>query len=176
MVALDFETLLQQYRAGIRKFQNTKVEIIDSFECDLRGVEFEGVIIVSAYMPYCNLSGANLAKICIQRGNLSNARLFSANLSQAQLKEINFFRSDLQLARLEGADLRGCNLRGADLQNAILDNANLSGADLTDANLTGTSLRSTNLAGATLFRAVEVDLAFALCDRTTIMPDGHYYS
>jgi len=175
MAILDFQSVLTRYQAGERRFCEIKVDHADGFECDLRDIELLETVITTAYLPYSNLSRSNLQGLVVKQGNLGDAKLANSNLAQAKLRGINLSRADLRYACLRQADLRGCNLAGADLTGAELTMADLSGADLTGANLTDTHLKDTLLRGATLFRATNAHLLEAACDRTTIMPDGHYY-
>lgn len=175
MAILDFQSLLTQYQAGERRFHNIKVDAADGFECDLREIELVDAIITTAYLPYSNLSRANLQGLMVKQGNLGDAKFSNSNLERAQLSGLNLSRADFRYACLREANLRDCNLSGADLTGADLTRADLSGAELTGANLAETGLQETRLLGATLFRAVNVDVAQAQCDRTTILPDGHYY-
>ncbi len=175
MLTLDFPDLLDRYGLGERQFQQVFLKFADGFECDLREVDLTDAVIDKAYLPYSNLSQAKLCGIVIKAGNLGDAKLLSADLSQARLNTVNLSRADLRYACLAKADLRGCNLSRADLQGANLQGADLTGADLTGANLSQAKLKQACFNGATLFRAAAVNLTLAACDRTTILPNGHYY-
>ncbi|MDB9527718.1 pentapeptide repeat-containing protein [Oscillatoria sp. CS-180] len=176
METVDFQVILEQYQSGERQFHSVVIDEADGFECDLQRIELIDAVISNAYLPYGNLSRANLRGLTIKRGNLGDVKLFSADLTKAILVEINLIRVDLRYACLEGANLQGSDLSNADLQEANLRGANLRGANLKGANLFQAQLEATCLQGAALFRAVNVDLSAAICDRSTIMPDGHYYS
>ncbi|MEM6839935.1 MAG: pentapeptide repeat-containing protein [Cyanobacteria bacterium P01_C01_bin.120] len=176
MAAIDFQKLLNQYRRGERQFQGVTIEQADGFECDLREIELTTATINAAYLPYSNFGRANLRGLVVKQGNFGDAKLGSCNLAEAKLAGINLSRADLRYACLRQADLRGCDLRGADLTGADLTMADLSGADLTGANLFKAQLLETCLVKTILFRAANADLAMARCDRSTILPDGHYYS
>ena len=176
MESLDFQKLLAQYQSGERCFHRIKVDLADGFECNLQGIELVEAIINTAYLPYSNLSRADLKNLVVKQGNLGDVKLAHSNLERAQLSGVNLFRANLRYAQLREATLRTCNLSGADLTGADLTGADLSGAELTGANLAEARLQGTNLMGATLFRAGGVDLTAAKCDRMTILPDGHYYA
>jgi uncharacterized protein YjbI with pentapeptide repeats len=175
MVDLDFKNLLTDYRQGERHFPGICIKIADGFECDLNGVDLQDSHLLEAYMPYSNLSKANLQRVTVEAGNLSDTKFFSSNLHGASLVGVNLSRADFRFACLRGVNLSGCNLMGADFQDADLTDANLKGADLTGANFNRATLTNTNLQGSNLFRACSIELKDAVCDRTTIMPDGHYY-
>ncbi|RZM78960.1 pentapeptide repeat-containing protein [Leptolyngbya iicbica] len=175
MTTLDFSELLARYRAGDRRFQGVNIEHADAFECDLRDIDLVAAIIDNAYLPYGNLSRANLQELVVKQGNLGDAKLPNSNLNRARLNGVNLSRADLRYCRLRETRLSGCNLSGADLTGADLTGADLTEADLTGADLTEADLSDACLIGATFFRAVNLDVSNAKCDRTTILPDGHYY-
>jgi uncharacterized protein YjbI with pentapeptide repeats len=175
MVMLDFSELLARYRAGDRRFQGVKIEHADEFECDLREIDLVAATIDNVYLPYGNLSRANLQDLVVKQGNLGDAKFTNSNLNRAQLDGVNLSRADLRYARLREASFCRCNLSGADLTGADLTGADLTEADLTGATLNDADLSQACLIGANFFRAVNLDVANAKCDRTTILPDGHYY-
>lgn len=174
MVELDFQTLLSRYQSGERTFRNVLVHDIDGFESDLRVIDLTGSILITPYLPYSNLSQSFLQRISVKGGNLGDANFQSANLMSACFTDVMLSRANFRFARLEGINLQGIDLSGADLQGADLTRANLTGANLTGANLEQAKLDQSILIGATLFRATKADLSVAICDRTTVMPDGHY--
>ena len=175
MAILDFSDMLARYRSGDRHFQSVKIERVDAFECDLREIDLADVVIENAYLPYGNLSRANLQGLIVKRGNFGDAKLTKSNLSRAKLDDVDFSRSNLRYARLRDASLRGCNLSGADFTGADLTGTDLTGANLTGANFKDAKLNASCLGGANCFRAINLDIANAKCDRTTVLPDGHYY-
>ncbi|PTN37590.1 pentapeptide repeat-containing protein [Desulfonatronum sp. SC1] len=87
--------------------------------------------------PKCDLSGANLSGVRLNRADLSGANLRNADLSWA--------------------NLNGAGLVGADLSNADLSNANLSWSDLRGANLTEATLTRANLTGSKLSGVTWID-------------------
>lgn len=175
MMRLDFETLLSRYKSGERKFQDLVIYSVDGFECNLRGIDLSGSTFTKAYLPYSNFGQANLQSLTLKDGSLGDAKLFSANLSNAVLAGTDLSRADLRHACLRDANLQFANLGGADLTGADLQGADLTGALLPRANLTQTQLDQVCLKGANLFRASGANLQSSICDRTTILPDGHYY-
>jgi uncharacterized protein YjbI with pentapeptide repeats len=174
MVELDFQVLLHRYQLGERVFRNVLVKAIDGFESDLKLIDLEASILVKAYLPYSNLSQAQLRRLVVKEGNLCDANLQSTDLTEASLNDVDLSRTNLCFACLKEATLQGANLSGADLQGADLTGANLVKANLTGANLEQARLDGTILTGATLFRATGANLRDAVCDRTTVLPDGHY--
>ena len=175
MENLDFETLLVRYQSGELHFRNVIVDYADGFECNLRGCDLQHSVFTRAYLPYSNLSQAMLQGFVIREGNLCDIRLMSADLTDAILSGVKLARADLRYACLKRASLQSCNLAGADLRGADLSEADLSNATLTSANLSNICSQRLCLKGANLFRANGVDLEQAICDRATILPDGHYY-
>jgi uncharacterized protein YjbI with pentapeptide repeats len=95
----DVNTLLQEYAAGKRNFNNANLSNAQLFQQNLKGIDFS----------YADLSQANL----------SNANLRGADLSY----------TDLSQADLTGADLRGSLLLATNLRQAKLQDAKLEGAD-----------------------------------------------
>lgn len=98
-------------------------------------------------------------------------------LTDGALKHTDLWGANLQGASLSDANLQETSLRDANLQNARLWRANLQGAFLRGTDLSGTSLWHTNLQGADLTRAnlQLVNFFEAICDETTILPDGTYW-
>lgn len=175
MATLNFQVVLAQYLSGKRRFHNVMLDQIDGFECDLRQIELVNAVLSNVYLPYGNLSRADLRGLIIKGGNLGDVNLFSANLTGANLVGVNLSRADLRCTCLKGADLRKADLSSADLQEADLNGADLREANLTGANLSRAQLNDALLQGAKLFRSSGGELSVAVCDRTTILPDGHYY-
>lgn len=175
MKRLDFKDLLARYQSGERQFQGVIVERADAFQCDLREIELSTAVIDNIYLPYGNLSRANLQDSIIEQGNLCDAQLSNSDLTRVKLNEVNLSRADLRYTCLRQASLLRCNLSGADLTGADLTGADLTGADLTGAELLDVQLNEACLAGVKLFRATNVSISEAQCDRSTILPNGHYY-
>ena len=111
-------------------------------------------------LSHCNLSGAQLKNIHLQKtifekANLSEANLAYADLSGTNLRVANLTRADLRIANLQGADLRMADLQHAKLRitnfkGANLFNANLKYADLKTANLENCDLTTVNMEDADL--------------------------
>ena len=175
MTDLDFNALLDRYKLGERQFENLFIRSVDGFECNLQGINLSGSTFVKAYLPYSNLSQGCLQSLTIKEGHLGDAKLFSADLSNATLVGTNLSRADLRYVCLKGANLQAADLTGADLRGADLTGADLAGAMLSRANLHQANLDQVCLKGANLFRATGANLERVICDRTTILPDGHYY-
>lgn len=176
MMDLNFQTLLERYSSGERDFQGFIVRSVDGFESNLRAINLNGSIWVKAYLPYSNLSQASLRNFEMQGGSLADAKLFSTDLTNAVLMGTDCSRADLRYACLKGANLQQVDLSGADLTAADLTGADLTGALLSRANLSQAVLTRACLHSANLFRAVKADWQEAICDRTTILPDGHHFT
>lgn len=129
----------------------------------LRGVGLTDTLLVGAHMAGIDLSHSDVSFVNLSKSNLHTANLFKANLHWANLRE---------------AWLVNANLREANLTSANLSNANLSSANLELANLRGASLNNADLRGAKLVGATVTpdQLAQALLDENTILPDGKRYS
>ena len=99
----------------------------------------------------------------------------SAQRANAACELVSSGDRQLAGAKLEGADLSGlnmsaANLKGADLSGAMLTRANLTGASVEGLRLAGAFLQGTVLTNVMLEGAVGLDTA--LCDETTILPQG----
>lgn len=83
----------------------------------------------------CDLQGADLSKLNLNRASLTKANLRGADLQRTKLKLADLAGADLTDANLQGADLGG-----ADLYNAVLKGANTEGTSFDGAYLVGTIL------------------------------------
>ena len=133
LIRLTVDELLRRYATGDRFFVNANLKCAQLGELCLEKIDLS-----YAKLNLANLSGANLS-----RANLAAAEMQEANLSCSNLS-----RSNLVRANLAGANLSNANLRGAYFANTNLSNANLNGADLRGANLEKVDLRKTCLDGA----------------------------
>lgn len=173
MEKLSASTLLAAYQSGRLDFASVTLNGVDLFEQDLRGIVLSQAVIQRAYLPYINLSNATLDQAQFQGSELSDAKLYNVDARKSNFQGAMMARANLRKGNFQGAILAGANLYGADLRSADLRHADLRGADLTRADLTGALLAQADLAGCNLFRAQQVDVSEALCDRTTVFPDGH---
>jgi hypothetical protein len=107
------------------------------------------------YLP-AQLTGANLARISVIKGNLDRASLNGATLTGAVLTETTLAGADLSGADLSYANLRAANLSGAKLIDANLRGASLDGANFSSADVSGADVRDTLLAPADGRRALGV--------------------
>ncbi len=139
--------------------------------------------LIRGFFPDCidlvglNVSNANLNKIDLQHGQLSQAafekaQLQAANFSGANLQSSKFNEATLNRAIFNDAKLMGANLAGASLINARLKEADLSKADLSYADLRGADLRGANLLDT---ETEEANFKGAIFDSSTqsITPDFH---
>lgn len=104
-----------------------------------------------------DLSGANLAKIHINKGNFATITCKKCNLSEVLIAEGTSFKgSDFSNAKIARATLKNVDFSRANLSNATLQGANMFGADLSRTNLTNVNMDSekTNLKRANLSYAV----------------------
>ena len=86
---------------------------------------------------------ADLRGSCLNKVNLSNARLVGTNLEGVQLQQANLHRSCLQDSTFLNANLSGAYVMGADLSGARIFTSQFQGAMLT-----GTILRGSTIIGA----------------------------
>ncbi|MBU4119648.1 MAG: pentapeptide repeat-containing protein, partial [Proteobacteria bacterium] len=114
--------------------------------------------------PGCNLSGADLVGLNLNRANLAGANLSGANLEGASLKT-----ADLASANLSRANLKGANFAGADLYKADLTGAILTGTDFEGAYLIGTILEKPRQKG----KKEDIDAFLAQYrDKTPVISKG----
>lgn len=173
MSPIEFEDVLARYRAGERAFIGLTLIHVDAFESDLRGVDFSDSCLDQAYLPYSNLSQAQLMRVSLAGAELGDTKLFGAVLTAANLAGANLSRSDLRHGQLQGANLQAADLSGADLRGANLSGANLQAAKLIKANLVQANLEGADLSGASLFRAEGNWVGQIQWNQATVFPDGH---
>ncbi len=125
----------------------------DLEEADLRGANFQRILLMDVNLKSVNFSQANLQSANLSEANLESADLSQANLQATDLRGTRLNRTNLSQANLQGADLRGANLEQANLEQANLEQANLWRANFEQALLIETNLRSAFLAQVILDRA-----------------------
>ena len=161
-------------RAHLKRanLQGARLEQAMLVEAELEKAQMIGTRLLSANLRGANLENANLSWAVLQRAHLQGARLTNALLERAHLEWAHLEDADLDGAYLKGAQLQKANLSNAKLswahlQHAQLDGVNLKGADLKRANLQGANLRNAKVTAE--------QLAEAVLDRKTILPDGTRY-
>ena len=112
-------------------FNNVILEDITMVGADLRGVDFSG-----SELKNVNLYNANL-----DNTNFNVAILSSVDLGNASLKNAKLFNTTVKNTSLVNADLSGANLQYAQMFNLDMSNANL-----TKANTDSVKFSSVNLA------------------------------
>jgi uncharacterized protein YjbI with pentapeptide repeats len=147
-------------------------------------ISLEESLLSEVDLSYAKLSGINLERCDVRRGNFHFANLSSGRLHLATLNDANFSWSNMTNADLHNSgiapdresmdnkpdgqlgsvDFSNANLTSANLDDAVLESAcmistKLCGArlrrtDLSGADLTGADLRNADLSGATLDKAV----------------------
>jgi hypothetical protein len=130
------------------------VPFADLSNCDLSGLNMEGVD-----LNHANLSGANLDNASLFTSNLvaatfDNASLRNINLDDAYAPGGSFINADLRGANFYFATLSDANLSGANLSDSALGIYTFAGSNLQNANFSGSEisgdLRNTDLRGADL--------------------------
>lgn len=94
----------------------------DFTDCDLKELDWSGVILEMA-----DLSGSNLSKGRFRGADLTFADLHSANLQDCDMSYAELCKTDFTGCDLRGALLNGCDLHGASLVEADLRGASLAG-------------------------------------------------
>ena len=143
------------------------------FEQDLRGSDFSQAQIQKAYLSYINLSNSVLFQAQLQGSELSVATMYSLDAREGCFDRAVLIRANLSNSKLTKASLVDANLQGADLRGTDLRGADLRGADLSYAYLQDALMTEAQLSRCNLFRAQRADVNGAICDRTTVYPDGH---
>lgn len=125
---------------------------------DLQAADLRGVDLYDSFLPFSNLSGADLTA-----GGLANSVFFRSRLTRAKLDGVGASRILFRSTRLDQAtllsgvfvwasfseaNLSRARLNGADLRWAILRSTNIRGADFAGAVMGGTSLASLDLSVA----------------------------
>ncbi len=147
---ITFEELLELYAGGQRDFtrftvRDTDIDYDDGV--DLRGVKFRGDSLSRLVyaLQNCNLSGADLRSINLERGNLDGCNLSGALLNKADLWRVDFHKANLSGANLHRARLQEvcfnrANLRKTNFSDTKLIETRFSCADLSDANFTNADI------------------------------------
>ena len=104
----------------------------------LPGYNFQGDILLRAY----------LEKAILSYSDFSDADIYAANLRFAQLEQISFSNADLSYA-----DLSNANSAGAQFDNALLRYTSFRGANLTGVCFDGANLSHADFTGAILDNA-----------------------
>ena len=144
------------------------VPFADLVNCDLSGLEMEGVDLSNA-----NLTGANIDDASLFTTTLDDAIFDNASLRNTLMEDAHAYRASFINADFRGADLyfthfNDANLSGAnisdmflnafDLPGATLQNTNFSGSNMSFMNMRDTDLRGADLSFASL---VHVNLSNA---------------
>lgn len=160
---LDNKTYLREaYLVGI-DFSDAELDGAKLDGANLGGANLTGAKLRETVLSNCDLRGAEIDVESLRHCQVTGAKL-SGNNSKREWPGIDLSGVTLKDVELIGANLAGAVLRGSFLINATLTDAILEGADLT-----GTHLEGANLKGAT----IDPDqLAQAVCDETTTLPDG----
>ncbi|MEM9220511.1 MAG: pentapeptide repeat-containing protein [Cyanobacteria bacterium P01_F01_bin.150] len=113
------EELLERYAAGERDFSGVKLRY-----CDLNGADLRGII----------LDRANFLSIRLIEVNLTGASLRHVTFDGAELARSIFQEADLSHAYLRGGHLDLANFQGAILRKAHMDECFCEGACFAHAN------------------------------------------
>lgn len=115
---------------------------IEFRECDLKGANFvqasfanqvsHSMYFCSAYVTGCNLSYANLERVCIEKCDLFENRWIGANLYGASFKESDLSRGVFSEDCWGQFSMQGCNLSHTELQGLDPRKVDLSGVKICD--------------------------------------------
>jgi len=124
----------------IKRLNKDGIFTMDLYNCHLRNVNLNYVVLTSSNMNYINLEdsslqNASMANVRLNQANLQNVKLQGAKMKNAQLSGANLQFSTPIKADLTGANLIKAKLNGAVMIDCILIDSMLAGADFTDANL-----------------------------------------
>jgi uncharacterized protein YjbI with pentapeptide repeats len=131
------------------------VPFADLRNCDLSGINMEGVDLSNADLSGANLDNASLFTSNLVGTTFDNASLRNTNLDDGYAPGASFINADLRGANLYFAFIRDANLSGANFSSAWLTNFDVVGSILQNAVFTGTELfdvdmQATDLRGADL--------------------------
>jgi uncharacterized protein YjbI with pentapeptide repeats len=160
------EAVLAELRggpAGIEKW-NTRPKRDKEQIGPLTGLDLSGAKLAGLVVEYGDLRGCRF-----DRANLKGARLFSSNLEGATFDGANLERASLAYSDCPGGSFVGTNLKRANLSTCKLQGANLRDADLTGASLEYAHVYGTDLTGA---KAKGVDWKNAYYNGLTRFPAG----
>lgn len=117
------------------------------YQTTLERADFSGAHMATALLRGLRANGAKFDHACLDKADLSGARLSGASFYQTKARDsltirtdfsgahmvsIDLLRAIMQKADLRGADLKGANLFGVDLAKALVDGK----TNVDDANLT----------------------------------------
>jgi hypothetical protein len=115
----------------------------DLCDCDLRGTDLRGAILVNSRLSRALLWNADLTKIILRGASLDNARIWKTNLTGARLDGACLVGAEVRESTLVGA-----TLTGADLRHSSFIDVNLCDANLDGCKVYGISVWNVSLEGA----------------------------
>lgn len=152
-------------------------EHVTGARCTITGVRFTAASLRKAELTDvvvidCDLSGAVLEELSLNRVAFTGCRLSGADLGGASLIDVSFTdcqmdEAALRMVRAERLVVTGCAASGLDLYRAAVVGSRWHDTDLTGADLSGARLAGARLHGSTL---IDVRGAKAL-DGAVIDPD-----
>jgi uncharacterized protein YjbI with pentapeptide repeats len=163
------------------------VPFADLVNCDLSGMDMEGINIWSADLSGANISDANLSDALLEGVDFTGANAIGAIFDEADLfttiiVNATFDNASLRDTNMEdayaiggsfiNADLRGADLYFADFRNANVSGANFSGNFFHSFDLPGAIVQNANFSGAsmTFMNMRDTDLSGADLSGTSL---GH---
>ncbi len=155
--------------SGGLKLSNAYLPFADLSEANLQDADLSFSILVGANLSQSSFSRANLESCDLDGADFSGSMMWETNLSRTSLHNCKFNKATMTDVRLEWARLYKADLTGAKLINANLANATFTGCILKDANLGRADLRGTDLSEAYMEGA---SLGNAVLDRHTKLPDS----
>lgn len=93
----------------------------------------------------CDLQGADLSDVKLDRAFLRYAEMQEVNLEGAQMPFADFIAANMRMTNLKGANLEGANFMHTKLEGANLSETNLRGTDMRDARLSETDLSNADV-------------------------------
>ncbi|CAB1059476.1 hypothetical protein D1BOALGB6SA_4238 [Olavius sp. associated proteobacterium Delta 1] len=137
------------------------VPFADLTNCDLSGMEMEGVDLSNANLSGANLDDANLFTSILRGATFDDASLRNTIMEDADAREASFVNADMRGVDLYFALVRDANLSGAnfsdtwmnhiDFERSILQNANFTGSDIRSVDFQDTDLRGADLTFTRLY-------------------------
>ncbi|MEI6894617.1 MAG: Qnr family pentapeptide repeat protein [Colwellia sp.] len=125
---------------SMANFKGGKCFAVEFIGCDLKGANFlqatfanqvsNRMYFCSAYITACNLSYANLERLCIEKCDLSENKWVGANLQGASLKGSDLSRGVFSSECWSQIQIQDCNLSYAELNGLDPRKIDLSGVKI----------------------------------------------
>ncbi|MGY3572354.1 Qnr family pentapeptide repeat protein [Vibrio paucivorans] len=134
------EASFKDCQLSMANFSGADCFAIELRDCDLKGANFSKalfsnqishqVYFCSAYISGCNLSYANLERLCLEKVELFENRWTEANLFGASFKGSDLSRGTFSPESWGQFNMQGCDLTHADLEGLDVRRVDLTGVKI----------------------------------------------